>query len=1090
MTRRAILATILLFLFAGCGSDDGTFTSSPSTTGGNSAGVPALETETVTAQINLPEDYPLQMQSLSVMNPLGQAKPDSQGRFQMEKFTGGSQLALVLDADGDPVLIGWLHEGATLSIGSTAEVLLYFGVGGPHLPGELRVQLEELLPGLQETEQLSLALRGILTRRPKSLNEETEEIPEALAEAVNSVMTSPQVGRILSNPSPGDKQSGIQLDFTESANQIRLTNTYRRRAQAFIKRVSYVDEQGVTQPAPLLVEEVPMPPIGGISNLVGGLKDAGIILLGFQEGNQLAYQPRTFDPITLRTVEGARKTNFEILAVGPGDFVGELNRLTEAELEVQEDVTVRFVVGDLALQMFFSLLLPNSETYSKKLEQLLGVGGSTVIGDLINTAKALNPNIADRAAQGDVLGALQGAYDLVISSGTFRSAVLSFAGNFFFNGVDTEEFFEKGRNIFRTTGAVDLALATFDTGAIGVAIAESNMADVWELEVLPPDIVLRPENPDIVIGEEVSFQVTVPEVDSGVPLVYRWSTEGALGELTDGREQNLNEFDTTSASVTYSAGQMSGSETVTVEVFEVVEPGAGGTRRSLGTATTTVNIGAVRIEPGNVTLSPDEQQEFTVIIPENLRDRATYRWELANDTGALSSQTEETIVYSVRDTIQAPASEVLSVEVMIEDSGQDPRLFGTATADITISDVDIVITPDGATLEPGGTQSFTAQVFGAPIGANLVYEWESVNGLGSVLPGDEANTTYTVSSSISPPKSEIIRVRVFHEANQSQLTLLAESEVPVEILSPGPWVKTRVGASNFTEVVQKISFSGGNFLIAGLDNASSETLLVVSTDANSWTTVNPPSFVATNSVVQANDQHLLLEADVIANETLFSASTTNTTSFEPLGNTAPLSFINLAFGNGIYVGVGVSSQGVDQAGFSQDLVDWEMISNPNVGGRAVRYFNGLFVAGGTHISSSDDGQTWATHYDLASNGLLTTVTSLAFGQSRYAAVTNGNFSESSSILYSENLSDWQQVGPLEAPDDATFVNLNGVAFGDGRFIAVGGTSLGAAVIYESVDGENWTLVPVELGEQLIDVAYGNGVFATVGQFGTVLTEGD
>src|SRR5690606_31166671 len=130
---------------------------------------------------------------------------------------------------------------------------------------------------------------------------------------------------------------------------------------AFIKRISYVDQQDNVIESPLLVTEVPLPPVGGITDLIGGLNDAGIVLLGYQEGNQLAYQEQTQDPIQLNTIDGSKITNFEVVVVGPGDLPGDLNRLNDIEVAKQQDVTVSFVIGDLALQMFFNILLPNSD---------------------------------------------------------------------------------------------------------------------------------------------------------------------------------------------------------------------------------------------------------------------------------------------------------------------------------------------------------------------------------------------------------------------------------------------------------------------------------------------------------------------------------------------------------------------------------------------------------------------------------------------------------------------------------------------------------------------------------------------------------
>jgi len=64
--------------------------------------------------------------------------------------------------------------------------------------------------------------------------------------------------------------------------------------------------------------------------------------------------------------------------------------------------------------------------------------------------------------------------------------------------------------------------------------------------------------------------------------------------------------------------------------------------------------------------------------------------------------------------------------------------------------------------------------------------------------------------------------------------------------------------------------------------------------------------------------------------------------------------------------------------------------------------------------------------------------------------------------------------------------LHGVAFGNGRFVAVGNE--GAVV--SSEDGVSWTVRKAGTDERLRAVAFGNGLFVAVGYAGTILTSPD
>lgn len=61
--------------------------------------------------------------------------------------------------------------------------------------------------------------------------------------------------------------------------------------------------------------------------------------------------------------------------------------------------------------------------------------------------------------------------------------------------------------------------------------------------------------------------------------------------------------------------------------------------------------------------------------------------------------------------------------------------------------------------------------------------------------------------------------------------------------------------------------------------------------------------------------------------------------------------------------------------------------------------------------------------------------------------------------------------------------LNGVAYGNGTFVAVGEDG----TILTSRDGRNWTRQTSGTSKDLDGVAYGNGTFVAVGKYGTTLT---
>jgi hypothetical protein len=150
----------------------------------------------------------------------------------------------------------------------------------------------------------------------------------------------------------------------------------------------------------------------------------------------------------------------------------------------------------------------------------------------------------------------------------------------------------------------------------------------------------------------------------------------------------------------------------------------------------------------------------------------------------------------------------------------------------------------------------------------------------------------------------------------------------------------------------------------------------------------------------------------------------------------------------------------------------------------ISFLQNHFLATGANMSlraSNDDGKTWTspTH-----NFATIVLNGAAFGNGRYVAV--GNETPDNSIVMSNLI--------INSPDGVNFkvsetIHLNGgtrsfndVVFGNGMFVAVGSD----AFIQTSTDGINWGYSQVTFGKILTGVAFGNGRFVAVGYDGLIL----
>jgi hypothetical protein len=151
---------------------------------------------------------------------------------------------------------------------------------------------------------------------------------------------------------------------------------------------------------------------------------------------------------------------------------------------------------------------------------------------------------------------------------------------------------------------------------------------------------------------------------------------------------------------------------------------------------------------------------------------------------------------------------------------------------------------------------------------------------------------------------------------------------------------------------------------------------------------------------------------------------------------------------------------------------------------AVVFGNSLFVAVGDTILTSPDGTFWTPAKDAPAG-----LTGVAWGNDRYVAVGLDQ-----TILTSSDGSNWTKQNG--ARPDGTGVNLLGVGYGDGLFVAVGGTRSGHVtypVLQSSPDGLSWTdhspFVGANWNWFLDSVAQGNGQYIVAGTFGGVSSNG-
>jgi hypothetical protein len=278
-----------------------------------------------------------------------------------------------------------------------------------------------------------------------------------------------------------------------------------------------------------------------------------------------------------------------------------------------------------------------------------------------------------------------------------------------------------------------------------------------------------------------------------------------------------------------------------------------------------------------------------------------------------------------------------------------------------------------------------------------------------------------------------------------------------------------------------------HYLVAGL----LATTVLLSTGTSLAQSAITWDVVYANSggpVAYANGQYVTFSGGTVIGSSTGAAGTWN-----PIGNTANLNIPYAAtYGNGLFVLVGSSLGSDGDIATSRDGTNWTMVvsglSNPLHG---IIYAHNMFVAvGGDEFSTnsaivltSSDGVKWTRR----NSGTASRLMSVAYGNGVFLAV-----GDRSDIPFTHGLIEGAAV--LTSPDGATWTQqgnvlsnpMLGVAFGDGVFAELGDQS---DIIFASANGYTFSASTLRhstsaLNSRFKNIAYGGGWFVAVGSSST------
>lgn len=564
----------------------------------------------VDGQVRLPDGLSLDLSSFQVLTAHGSYPVATDGRFTAELLGTATTEVGLQGADGDLLLLGLSNEeGIEVSALATAQVLLHHLLGGFALPAEQQQSLWPLILNLPQAADLEEEVLRLLLDGQSPLTLEDPGLQAAmvlawealLADASQTGMVAfdlathqtaglpPQAlaapdnaSNIVLQPGSGVQQAGSAMLHNPSGSGVVAQNHIRRPGALLAYQVAFEDSLGERHELepPVLAQRVDVPSTEKLE-LFTAIVD---VLTG-----SAPWTPVLSPGMALPLHGGQHRTHYELVLLGPSlDVVTrpplyDDPRFSGARSEWNE------IIGEKTLELFLNdLALPLLESFVFGRTGVFEVGK---LRQLRENFKILNDKHLAKLGVflrqgGSYAEALKFVLDELAHNGSFRLDFMDVVKEALTESERNKMDFDavearlRGRaSAAAIAAAVQLALTAGDVGAILKDLNDALPAVSWQAVASPTLFYLSPEAAYFT-KQQPSVELTVgTRGPVGGTYLYRWSTTGRHGRLSDGPTNGLS-IDSPYPNVWYIHGSphtITDEQTdgVSVEVYEVESVGAG-----------------------------------------------------------------------------------------------------------------------------------------------------------------------------------------------------------------------------------------------------------------------------------------------------------------------------------------------------------------------------------------------------------------------------------------------------------------------------------------------------------------------------------
>lgn len=562
--------------------------------------------------ISLPSGSSLNLGQTSLYTLSKSFPVSSNGNTSVQFNENTHELAYLFDTANKVMLMGFIsNDNKEISINTTAEVLLYYGMGiTANKVNEDRIAAIKKLSKYPQFTEFADALAKLFVADPYMLSKGNHL--ESLVKTVNDITNNPPIDLFASQievEEADQSKSGLIVRPKAGDDEnIEIENSIFRRGHAFLYKTGYKDKNNASFTL--------------ISSIDGSTPPTMELPVN---GCKRFSNPEISGPTALPLQSHESSSTWKVRIVGVGGDILSLStpKYTNQEKAKLEEMWHEFFAVDLLLPFMLDVLDQRSDFWPQ-----VHPNNIELVRPFVNKTKeyALDYKTIDQIKAGAYTSGVT-AFLKQLADNPYRweelatlliASVQGKTGKYVQYAADVKAEFAKTRSILQIiTDATDPKMAVSRPNSSLTYIHDMYddeqtlihqncyTLEEWTVTSRDNDVTITPKNSQAMVFVNHTLSVSASaSLGAGETIEYTWTTPGNFGVLKDGTLETTT-VTTTGTTVTYY-----GKTTPNADNFEKVYVTAyiknANGRREIGKDTATINVKKLKIvmKPDGATLSP------------------------------------------------------------------------------------------------------------------------------------------------------------------------------------------------------------------------------------------------------------------------------------------------------------------------------------------------------------------------------------------------------------------------------------------------------------------------------------------------------